>query len=74
MKHADNIRAGALRKAAREVALAGGTHLTITVAKPWRRPPGFPRIELLSVNPAGERNYRVNVARLMAWIDPELPL
>lgn len=68
------LTAGKLRKAAREVALAGGTHLSITVAKSWRRPPGFPRIELLSVNAAGERNYRVSVARLLAWIDPALPL
>lgn len=74
MTAAQQIKAGALRKAARDVALAGGTHMTITVTKHWHRPPGFPRIELLSVNPAGQRNYRVNVTRLLAWLDPELPI
>lgn len=42
--------------------------MTITLPPGWRRPAGFPRCELLSVNAAGDRNVRVMAHRVIEWL------
>lgn len=46
----------------------GGRGMTITLPPGWRRPAGFPRCELLSVNAAGDRNVRVMAHRVIEWL------
>jgi hypothetical protein len=58
-----------LRTHAHAVIVAGGQGLTLTVPAGWKRPAGFPRCELLSINPKGERNVRVPANRLLRWLD-----
>lgn len=41
---------------------------TVTISSTGKRPPGFPRGELLSVNPSGAHNYAVNPIKVLAWI------
>ncbi len=53
------------------VIAAGGRGMTITAPPGWKRPPGFPRCELLSVNAKGERNLRVLAHRVMEWLARE---
>lgn len=60
---------GELRDLAYAVISAGGRGMTITLPHGWRRPAGFPRCELLSVNAAGERNVRVLAHRVIEWLD-----
>lgn len=62
--------ADALRQHAKAVLAAGGRHMTITTPAAWRRPKGFPRCELLSINPTtGERNLRLLAHRLVEFLD-----
>lgn len=42
--------------------------ITITLPKGWKRPPKFPRGELLCVNPGGERVYSLNAMNVLAWL------
>lgn len=42
--------------------------LTLTLLPGVKRAPGFPRGELLSVNPQGGRNYAFDPLKVMAWI------
>lgn len=57
-----------LRVHACAVIAAGGRGMTLTVPPGWKRPPGFPRCELLSVNAQGERNVRVLAHRVIEWL------
>lgn len=58
-----------LRDHATAVISAGGHGMTISVPMWWKRPAGFPRMELLSVNEnLGVRNYRVIAHRVIEWI------
>ena len=41
---------------------------TVTISATGKRPPGFPRGELLSVNAAGVHNYAVCPIKVLAWI------
>lgn len=61
-----------LQQAAMDSLSIGATRLTITVPADWKRPPGFPRCELLSVNTQGERNLRLKAHRLIEWLQQEV--
>ena len=64
----------ALRESAMAVLAAGGRHMTITAPAQWKRPAGFPRCELLSINPTtGERNLRLLAHRLIEYLDGVQP-
>lgn len=41
---------------------------TVTLSATGRRPPGFPRGELLSAKDDGTRNYAVDPIKALAWI------
>lgn len=45
-------------------ALNAGTYVPV----PFKRPPGFPRGELLCENSEGRRVYRYNPLRILAWL------
>lgn len=60
-----------LRTHAYAVIAAGGRGMTITLPPGWRRPLGFPRCELLSVNAAGDRNVRVLAHRMIDWLNKQ---
>lgn len=57
-----------LKQHAQAVLAAGGRGMTLTLPPGWKRPPGFPRGELLSVNAKGERNVRVLAHRMLEWL------
>jgi len=44
--------------------------VTLTLPVGFRRPPGFPRGALLSVNAAGEKNFAFDPWRLLVWLAP----
>ncbi len=58
-----------LHQVAMDSLSIGATRLTITVPADWKRPPGFPRCELLSVNAKGERNLSVKAHRIIEWLN-----
>ena len=41
---------------------------TVTLAVRGKRPPGFPRGELLSVGTDGTHNYAVHPVRVLKWL------
>lgn len=41
---------------------------TVTIATRGKRPPGFPRGELLSVGTNGEHNYACHPVKVLAWL------
>jgi len=47
--------------------LAGLDRITLTLPK-GEKYPGFPRGELLSVNPAGDRNYSFDPLKILMWL------
>ena len=48
-------------------AIAAGQR-TVTISSIGKRPPGFPRGELLSVGTNGNKNIAVNPVKVLAWI------
>jgi hypothetical protein len=58
--------------AAAAAAKMAGTDLTLTMPPHWKRPRRFPRIELLSINAAGEKNYSVKPQRILEWLSREI--
>ena len=46
--------------------------VTLTLPSSFKRPPGFPRGSLLSVNAAGEKNFTFDPWRLLLWVGPAL--
>lgn len=42
--------------------------VTLTLPKNFKGGAGWPRGELMSVNAAGERNYRFDPLKLLAWM------
>ena len=49
-------------------AIAQGTHMVLTLPKGAKRPPKFPRGELLCENFEGSRTYRFDPLRVVAWL------
>jgi hypothetical protein len=49
-------------------AIAHGTDMTLTLPKGKKRPPKFPRGELLCENFEGSRTYRFDPVRVVAWL------
>lgn len=49
-------------------AVLHGQQLTLTLPAGQRRPAGFPRGELLSVNQAGDRNVSFDPVKVLAWL------
>jgi hypothetical protein len=41
---------------------------TVTISANGKRPPGFPRGELLSVGANGMRNYAVHPVKVLTWM------
>ena len=41
---------------------------TVTISTRGKRPPGFPRGELLSVGTSGASNYAVDPIKVLAWL------
>lgn len=52
--------------------LGGQDHVTLTFPKGAKIPKGFPRRELLSVNPAGDRNYSFDPLKVLMWLREQL--
>lgn len=49
-------------------AIKQGTHMVLTLPKGKKRPPKFPRGELLCENFEGSRTYRFDPLRVVAWL------
>lgn len=49
-------------------ALKEGTLMTLVLPKCFKRPPKFPRGELICENIGGDRVYRFDPMRLLAWL------
>ncbi len=47
----------------------GFDYMPVVVPEGFQSPPKWPRGELLCVNSGGERVYRMNIQRLLKWID-----
>ena len=47
---------------------AGLPTITMSLPAGIKWPQGFPRGTLLSVNPAGLRNYAIDPAKVLAWL------
>ena len=47
---------------------AGLPTITLSLQSGIKWPKGFPRGELMSVNPTGMRNYAVEPAKVLAWL------
>lgn len=50
---------------------AGLKHITLVFPMCWRAPRGFPRGELLCVNQADERVYRLPIIKLERWLNAQ---
>ena len=48
--------------------VAGLRTVTLSLPSGVKWPKGFPRGELLSINPAGLRNYAVDPVKVLAWL------
>lgn len=61
-----------LQDACTQALFAGLTVMHITINKEDRFPKGFPRVELLSINPnTGDKNYAVDAFKLQIWLHKE---
>ena len=49
-------------------AIVAGTRMTLVLPKGFRRPPKFPRGELLCENCDGRNVYSFNPQRMVAWL------
>jgi hypothetical protein len=58
-----------LRAGARAVMAAECERMTLVIPRGWKRPPKFPRGELLCENSDGENVYSFDPRRILAWVD-----
>jgi len=63
--NADEQLAGLIMRCAGAVLLG---EPTVTISARGKRPPGFPRGELLSVGADGSRNYACHPVKVLAWL------
>lgn len=49
-------------------AINAGTRMTLVLPKCFKRPPKFPRGELLCENSRNERVYSFDPVRILAWL------
>lgn len=49
-------------------AIQAGTNMTIVLPRPWKRPPKFPRGELLCENSDGRNVYSFDPLKILAWL------
>ncbi|MCK9172291.1 MAG: hypothetical protein M0O99_02265 [Desulfuromonas thiophila] len=47
---------------------------TVTLALRGKRPPGFPRGELLSVGTSGAHNYACHPVKVLAWLHTRMSM
>lgn len=57
-----------MMRAAVEAKSAGRTMMTMVRRKPFKRPKGFPRGELICENHDGRNVYNFNVDRIIKWL------
>ena len=50
-------------------ALQAGTNMTLVLKRGWKRPPKFPRGELLCENSNGCNVYSYDPSRIIAWLN-----
>lgn len=66
MEQADKMLVGEAVAYACAQACIDGRNVTLSMQ--GKRPPGFPRGELLSVGTNGSKNYSLNPVKVLAWI------
>lgn len=49
-------------------AVQTGTHMTLVLPRGFKRPPKFPRGELLCQNHDGRNVYRFDPIKILAWL------
>ena len=49
-------------------AIDAGTRMTMVLPKPFKRPPKFPRGELMCENSDGRNVYSFDPVRVLAWL------
>lgn len=49
-------------------AISAGTRMTMVLPRRWKRPPKFPRGELLCENHDGQNVYSFDPLRVLAWL------
>lgn len=49
-------------------AIEAGTNMTMVLPRPWKRPPKFPRGELLCENSDGRNVYSFDPLKILAWL------
>lgn len=69
------MKAHELRERIKNILAAGGDRISLIPDPDLPMPKGFPRGELLTINPTTkERVYSYDAAKVLAWLDENMPV